>query len=120
MNALICEDAHTATYRWKGEMSMYGNDEKEENSNPKKYISCPHCGEQILMMPSLSLMIEAIENHLSTHRGNGEYPKVDPIQHPKAPSSISEDLAEQVLIRAAEIGESLSKEPAMTLNPLNK
>ena len=42
------------------------------------------------------------------------YPKRDLIQHPNAPS-ISEDLAEQVLVRAAEIGDTLSKEPAVTL-----
>ncbi len=95
---------------------MYGNVGKEENcSSPNKYITCPHCGEQILMMPSLSLMIEAIENHLSTHKENSDHPKNDPIQHPKEPT-IREDLAEQVLIRAAEIGESLSKEPTLTLN----
>jgi hypothetical protein len=59
-------------------------------------------------------MIQAIENHISTHK-EGCYPKHDPIQHLYAPS-ISEDLAEQVLVRAAEIGDTLSKEPAITLH----
>ena len=69
------------------------------------------------MVPALSDMIQAIENHLSTHK-EGRYPKHDPIPHPNAPS-ISEDLAEQVLVRAAEIGETLSKEPAITLHTAN-
>ena len=66
------------------------------------------------MAPALSDMIQAIENHLSTHK-EGRYPKHDHIQHPNAPS-ISEDLAEQVLVRAAEIGNTLSKEPTITLH----
>jgi hypothetical protein len=41
-------------------------------------------------------------------------PKTLPLQHPNA-THISEDLAEQVLVRAAEIGDTLSKEPAITL-----
>lgn len=93
---------------------MYGNNEESETN---RYIICPHCGEQIPMVPVLSDMIQAIENHLSTHK-EGTYPKHDPIQHPKAPS-LSEDLAEQVLMRAAEIGETLSKEPTITLNTTN-
>jgi hypothetical protein len=91
---------------------MDGDNQGKSDSN--KYITCPHCGEQILMVPALSDMIQAIENHLSTHQ-EGHYPKHDPIQHPNAPS-ISEDLAEQVLVRAAEIGDTLSKEPAITLH----
>jgi hypothetical protein len=89
---------------------MYVNNQGKSGSN--KYITCPHCGEQILMVPELSDMIQAIENHLSTHK-EGRYPKHDHIPHPNAPS-ISEDLAEQVLVRAAEIGDTLSKEPAIS------
>jgi len=66
------------------------------------------------MAPVLSDMIQAIEDHLETHK-EGSYSKHDPIQHPRA-SCISENLAEQVLMRAAEIGESLSKEPTITLH----
>jgi hypothetical protein len=69
------------------------------------------------MVPALSDMIQAIENHLSTHQG-GRYPKHDHIQLPNAPS-ISEDLAEQVLVRAAEIGDTLSKEADITLHTAN-
>ena len=69
------------------------------------------------MVPALSDMIQAIENHLSTHQ-EGHYPKHDPIQAPNDPC-MTEDLAEQVLVRAAEIGDSLSKEPTITLHTLN-
>ncbi len=91
---------------------MNGNVGKKENdTSPKKYIICPDCGEQILMVPVLSQMIEAIENHLSTstHKEHSEYPN-DHIQHPKAPC-IGVGLEEQVLIRAAEIGGALSRNP---------
>jgi DNA-directed RNA polymerase subunit RPC12/RpoP len=100
----------------KGETCMYVNNE----GNQKKYISCPHCGEQILMVPVLADMIQAIENHLETHK-EGSYSTHDPIQHPKAPA-ISEDLGlpEQVLIRAAEIGETLTREPDFTLRPTDR
>jgi len=91
-------------------------------SQNQKYITCPHCGEQIHMVPVLSDMIQAIENHLETHK-EGSYPNLDPLQHPKTPrirdDPAEEDLAEQVLMRAAEIGNSLSKEPEITL-PVNK
>jgi DNA-directed RNA polymerase subunit RPC12/RpoP len=94
---------------------MYGNN--EDDGNPKKYITCPHCGEQILMVPVLSDMIQAIENHLETHK-EGSYPKHDPIQRPRTPS-LNENLAEQVLMRAAEIGDTLSKEPAISIHSLD-
>ena len=88
---------------------MNENVGKEKNCpSQKKYIVCPDCGEQILMVPVLSQMIETIQNHLSTHKDQGDYPKHDHIQHPKEPC-INEGLAEQVLIRAAEIGEALSR-----------
>ncbi len=60
------------------------------------------------MVPDLTQMIEAIENHISTHKEHTEYPKPELMQHPKAPV-LREDLTEQVLIRAAEIGGTLSR-----------
>ncbi len=86
--------------------------DKEPHSN--KCITCPHCGEQIPMVPVLSDMIQAIENHLTTHQAS-YHPKHNHIQHPRA-SVLSENLAEQVLTRAAEIGETLSKEPPINLH----
>lgn len=113
MNTLIFKAPHPSVTLRKGEPTMYGNKENEQ-STPNKYITCPYCGEQIPMVPALSDMIQSIENHLTSHK-EGSYPKHDPIQHPKKPN-LSEDLAEQVLMRAAEIGETLSKEPAITLH----
>ena len=93
---------------------MLSNNEKG-SGGPHKCITCPHCGEQIPMVPVLSDMIQAIENHLTTHQ-EGYRPKHDPIQQPKV-SFISENLAEQVLMRAAEIGETLTREPTINLHP---
>jgi L-lactate utilization protein LutB len=114
MNSLIFNPPQEQVTPENGELRMYENN-KDECRTPQKCITCPHCGEQIPMEPSLSDMIQAIENHLSTHK-EGAYPKHDPLKRPSVPS-LSEDLTEQVLIRAAEIGESLSKEPTITLHP---
>ena len=65
-----------------------------------RYIRCPDCGEQILMMPNLSEMIEAIESHLSTHDAQA---KLNPIVHHLKEPVIEEALAEQVLLTAADI-----------------
>jgi|PlaIllAssembly_1097288.scaffolds.fasta_scaffold803575_1 hypothetical protein len=93
----------------KSEVFIKGNVGEEGNmSSPNRYIRCPDCGEQILMVPVLSQMIESIENHLSTHKDHSDHVNHDPIQHPKTPC-INEDLADQVLIRAAEIGGVLSR-----------
>jgi DNA-directed RNA polymerase subunit RPC12/RpoP len=74
--------------------------------NPNRYIRCPDCGEQILMMPNLTEMIEAIETHLSTHDAQA---KLNPIvAHLKEPV-IEESLTEQVLMTAAEIRETPNK-----------
>ena len=70
MNALMFRIPHQAVTAGKVESFMYGN----ESSGPNKYITCPHCGEQILMVPALSDMIQAIEDHLSTHK-EGSFPR---------------------------------------------
>ena len=74
-----------------------------------RYIRCPDCGEEIMMIPVLGQMIEAIENHLATHKDRADLPKHElPMPHPRAPN-LEEDLAEQVLTRAAEISDALGK-----------
>jgi hypothetical protein len=93
----------------KSEIFMQGNVGEESMSSPNRYVICPDCGEQILMVPVLSQMIESIENHLSTHKYASDHENHGPIQHPKTPCT-SEDLADQVLIRAAEIGGVLSRD----------
>ncbi len=89
---------------------MNGNVGNEENApHLNRCIRCPDCGEQILMVPDLTQMIEAIENHIATHKDpHSDYPRQDSLQHPQAPV-LREDLTEQVLIRAAEIGGTLSR-----------
>jgi hypothetical protein len=74
-----------------------------------RYIRCPDCGEQIEMVPVLSQMIEAIEAHTATHKGQAGQFKGDlSMPHPRPPQ-IEENLAEQVLQRAAEISDVLGK-----------
>ncbi len=34
----------------------------------KGYIKCPECGEEILIVPTLRKMNEAIENHVQQHK----------------------------------------------------
>lgn len=83
-----------------------------QQSSPEnvRCIRCPDCGEEIMMVPVLAQMIEAIENHISTHKEHGEqHLKHDlPLQHPKTPA-IRENLTEQVLTRAAEISDVLNR-----------
>lgn len=89
----------------------------ENNSNsspqtPNKYIRCPDCGEQILMMPNLSEMIEAIETHLSTHEA---HERLNPVARHLRDPIIEESLTEQVLITAADIKETPGKNPWINL-----
>jgi hypothetical protein len=82
-----------------------------QHSSPEnvRCIRCPDCGEEIMMVPVLAQMIEAIENHLATHKEHSGHLKHElAIPHPKAPN-IEETLAEQVLQRAAEISDALGK-----------
>ncbi len=72
-------------------------------------IRCPDCGEEIVMVPILSQMIEAIESHISTHKMHSGAPRSElPLLHPRAPE-IRENLTEQVLQRAAEISDVLGR-----------
>ncbi|MCW4011061.1 MAG: hypothetical protein NWF05_10660 [Candidatus Bathyarchaeota archaeon] len=74
-----------------------------------RFIRCPDCGEEIMLVPVLSQMIEAIENHISTHKVNHEQPKTElTMPHPEPPE-LRDSLTEQVLQRAAEISDALSK-----------
>jgi hypothetical protein len=99
-----------------GEPALNPNPENESapsvNQNTNRYIRCPDCGEQILMMPNLSEMIEAIETHLSTHSAHERLNPV--VKHLREPV-IEESLAEQVLMTAADIRETPSKNPWINL-----
>jgi hypothetical protein len=89
---------------------MITNENKEIPTHfTNKFIRCPDCGEEIAMIPVLGQMIEAIEDHMTTHKNRQDHPKGEHVlQHPRAPN-IEENLAEQVLTRAAEISDALSK-----------
>ena len=93
-----------------GNMNAHVSKKTQESSSENaRYIRCPDCGEEIMMVPVLGQMIEAIENHISTHKEPGIHPKADlAIGHPKAPC-IRENLTEQVLTRAAEISDALNR-----------
>jgi hypothetical protein len=58
------------------------------------------------MMPNLSEMIKAIEDHLSSHDAEA---KLNPIVRHLKEKAIEESLAEQVLLTAAEKREPLNK-----------
>jgi DNA-directed RNA polymerase subunit RPC12/RpoP len=89
--------------------SDVGTEPQESSSQNLKCIRCPDCGEEIMMVPVLAQMIEAIENHISTHKEHEIHPKADlAIGYPKAPC-IRENLTEQVLTRAAEISDILNR-----------
>ena len=79
----------------------------QERSNIKgnklsrmKCIRCPECNEEILMVPTLGKMIEAIENHVSMHKRQPNICMT--MDRPKAPS-ICINLTEQVLQQASAI-----------------
>jgi hypothetical protein len=62
----------------------------------KGFIKCPECGEEILIVPTLRKMNEAIENHVQLHKE-----KTSPnllLKHTK-PISIRLALAQQILHR---------------------
>ena len=90
------------------EMSENARDSRASSEN-LRCIRCPDCGEEIVMVPILSQMIEAIENHIATHEEHPVCPKHEfAVSRPRVPE-IEENLAEQVLQRAAEISDALSK-----------
>lgn len=61
----------------------------------KGYIRCPECGEEILMLPALRKMSEAIENHVKIHK---EHLNTTPsIMQQQTAMHIRLDLAQQVL-----------------------
>jgi hypothetical protein len=105
MKALMVNSANTIVTVGIN-MSANGGKESEESSQTmNRFIRCPDCGEEIAMVPVLGQMIEAIENHIATHKLQ---PNHDFKSHHKAPC-IRDDLTVQVLQRAAEISGELNK-----------
>jgi hypothetical protein len=60
----------------------------------KGFIKCPNCGEEILMVPTLRIMNQAIETHIDKHK---EQLKADPIKEHETAIFIRLSLMRQVL-----------------------
>jgi hypothetical protein len=69
-------------------------EEPNKNAAKKGFIKCPECGEEILMIPTLRMMHEAIENHVRKHK---ESLKEDPIKEHQTAILIRLSLMVQVL-----------------------
>jgi hypothetical protein len=70
------------------------------NDCPRKgFIKCPDCGEEILMIPTLRKMNEAIENHVKGHK---EMLKDNALFRQHTAIQIRLDLAQQVLEKASD------------------
>ena len=76
--------------------AMYQKVIQEPNKNAvrKGFIRCPECGEEILLIPTLRVMHEAIENHVHKHK---ELLKADPIKQHQTAILIRLSLMGQVL-----------------------
>lgn len=69
-------------------------EEPNKTVTKKGFIKCPECGEEILMIPTLRVMHEAIENHIHMHK---EQLKSDPIKEHQIAITIRLSLTGQVL-----------------------
>jgi len=65
-----------------------------KNAPLKGFIRCPECGEEILMIPTLRVMSEAIENHVRKHE---EHLKLNPIKAHQTAILVRLSLMSQVL-----------------------
>jgi hypothetical protein len=71
-----------------------------KNSLKRGFIKCPQCGEEILMIPTLRVMNNAIENHVRKHK---ELLKDDPIKEHQMAISVRLSLTGQVLQKACNL-----------------
>jgi hypothetical protein len=71
-----------------------------KNSLKRGFIKCPQCGEEILMIPTLRVMNDAIENHVRKHK---ELLKDDPIKEHRIAIGIRLSLTGQVLQQACNL-----------------
>ncbi len=62
------------------------------------FIKCPDCGDEILMIPTLRQMNQAIENHVKVHK---EILRDRPLLRQQTAMQIRLDLAQQVLKQAS-------------------
>ena len=97
------------------EINIDHRKEFHENSNGKgnrqsrmKCIKCPKCGAEILMLPTLGKMVEAIENHVGSHRREST---TDMVMDRLITPSVRTNLTEQVLLQASDITDFSNKPP---------
>ncbi len=64
----------------------------------KGFIKCPECGEEILLLLSLRMMNDAIENHVKAHK---KLLKANTLLMHSKSIDIRLDLAQQVLLQAS-------------------
>ncbi len=69
-------------------------EEPNRETAHRGFIRCPVCGEEILMIPTLRVMQEAIENHVRKHK---ELLKGEPIKAHQAAIFVRLSLMGQVL-----------------------
>lgn len=92
----------------RNEQSKENIKETDNQQPPKKYIRCPECGEEILMVPTLGQMIEIIESHVISHRKQTNNDAT--LAHLKTPT-IRVDLTQQVILQASDMIDSSRKPP---------
>jgi hypothetical protein len=80
------------------EMYLKVVSEPNQDCFKKGFIKCPECSEEILMIPSLRAMNDAIENHVKIHKESLETNSI--VMHSKS-INIRLDLAQQVLLQAS-------------------
>jgi hypothetical protein len=81
---------------------IYAKAVEEPNRNylRKGFIKCPECGEEILMIPTLRIMSQAIETHVHVHK---EQLKEEPIKEHTKAITIRLTLMGQVLKQAVKM-----------------
>lgn len=72
--------------------------EPNDTYQKRGFIKCPRCGDEILMIPTLKTMNQAIENHVRIHK---ELLKNEPILRQRTAMQVRLDLAHQVLKKAS-------------------
>ena len=72
--------------------------ESNQCNHKHGFIRCPECGEEILMIPTLRTMNEAIENHVKIHK---DVLRANPPLKQITAIHIRIDLAQQVLEEAS-------------------
>jgi hypothetical protein len=75
-------------------------EEPNKNSPKRGFVKCPECGEEILMVPTLRVMNQAIETHVQIHK---EQLKENPIKEHSKAIRIRLTLMGQVLKQAGRL-----------------